>query len=138
MTVNSLVLIAAIIYWNTTSPIVWKYFLLGFVGSIFDTVGKVCSTSALSFGPGGPTNAMVEMAGPYLTVVVALISWKMIKPTELVALLFCVQGSLFLVIPETMKMLWTCKCRKGRIPMSESFLSQTGAAETKGKIYERN
>jgi len=123
MTVNLLVLIASITYWTTTQPIVWKYFAMGFVGSIFDTIGKVCSTSALSFGPGGPTNAMVEMAGPYLTVVVALVSWKMIKPTELVALLLCVHGSLFLVVPETMFIIWKCQCRRKKIPLHESFRS---------------
>lgn len=85
---------------------------MGAIGSIFDTVGKVSSTSALSYGPGGPSNALVEMAGPYLVIVVALLSWRMIKPTEVVALILCVHGSLFLVIPESMKALWCCRCRR--------------------------
>mgnify|MGYP000881549980 CR=1 FL=1 len=96
---------------------------MGFVGSIFDTIGKVSSTTALGYGPGGPTNALVEMAGPYLTVVVALINWKMIKPTEFVALILCVHGSLWLVIPETMWIIFKCKCGKKNIPLSESFRS---------------
>tara|TARA_B110000285_G_C14874891_1_gene491003 strand:+ start:207 stop:482 length:276 start_codon:yes stop_codon:yes gene_type:complete len=69
--VNLLMLFAAIAYWNVVEFSL-RLFLLGFVGSIFDTLGKVSSLNALRFGPGGPSTALVGLSGPYLVVVVAL------------------------------------------------------------------
>jgi len=71
--VNLLILIAAIAYWST-APFSLKLFFTGFVGSVFDTLGKVTSLNALSYGPGGPSTALVTLSGPYLVLVVALVS----------------------------------------------------------------
>jgi len=71
--VNVILLIVAVVYWNTVHFIP-RLFFVGFVGSIFDTLGKVTSLTALNYGPGGPSTALCSLNGPYLVVLVALTS----------------------------------------------------------------
>ena len=71
--VNCVILITAIVYWSG-AKFQYELFIYGFVGSIFDTLGKVTSLNALAYGPGGPSTALVTLSGPYLVLVVALVS----------------------------------------------------------------
>ena len=109
--VNSIILVFAIVHWARYG-MDQKLFWIGFGGSVFDTIGKVASLVALEYGPGGVGTAITELAGPCLVVVVALFDQKMIKMTELLALILCIIGSFFLVIPDTMMMIFLCRCNK--------------------------
>ena len=107
--VNTIVLIFAIINWvkvGFSSYLFW----IGFAGSIFDTIGKVVSLVALEYGPGGVSIAIGSLAGPGLVLVVALVDHKMIKASELIALMCCMFGSFFLVVPELMYKILLCRC----------------------------
>ena len=73
LVVNSLILIVAIIKWNSDGKLNLSLFFSGFVASIFDTLGKVLSLNALNYGPGGPSCALTGLSGPYLVVIVALV-----------------------------------------------------------------
>ena len=70
---------------------------------------------ALEYGPGGVSGAIGSLAGPSLVVVVALVDQKMIKLSELIALICCMFGSFFLVVPELMYKIFLCKCRKQKV-----------------------
>ena len=72
--VNTFILIISIIYWVNSGNFNQKLFWVGLIGSIFDTIGKVTSLSALNYGPGGPSTALVCLAGPYLVVIVAILT----------------------------------------------------------------
>ena len=106
--VNLIMLFAAIAYWNVVQFSL-RLFVVGFVGSIFDTLGKVSSLNALRYGPGGPSTALVALSGPYLVIVVALQAQKMIKPTEILALILCLLGAFTIVIPQIMLRVF-CPC----------------------------
>lgn len=71
--VNVIILVVAIFYWSG-AHFQYKLFICGFVGSVFDTLGKVTSLNALAYGPGGPSTALVTLSGPYLVLAVALVS----------------------------------------------------------------
>ena len=71
--VNLLILVVAILKWNSDGKFNISLFFSGFVASIFDTAGKVLSLNALNYGPGGPSCALTGLSGPYLVVIVALV-----------------------------------------------------------------
>ena len=109
--VNTIILIVAIIYW-VKSGFVQKLFWIGFAGSIFDSIGKVCSLTALEYGPGGVSTVICSLSGPLLVVVVALVDQKMLKLTEFIALIFCMFGSFVLVVPSFIFKIIFCQCCK--------------------------
>jgi hypothetical protein len=52
-----IVIIVALPYW-VNEHFDQKIFWIGFIGSIFDTIGKIVSQTALSYGPAGPCTAL--------------------------------------------------------------------------------
>ena len=66
--VNSIILIFSIIYWVISGNFSLRLFYLGFIASIFDTIGKVTSLTALFYGPGGPSCAIMGLSGPFLVI----------------------------------------------------------------------
>ena len=73
-------------------------------------MGKVTSLTALLYGPGGPSCAIMGLSGPFLVILQALVQLKMIKATELLALLICFSGSMILIVPDITKKIlcWVC------------------------------
>jgi hypothetical protein len=71
--VNLLTMIGAIFYFNnanhTINP---KLFLIGFIGSFFDTIGIVCVTKAFTYGPAGLISALCTSTNIILTVIEAI------------------------------------------------------------------
>ena len=100
ITVTSIVVVCiALPYWVNVefeSRIFW----IGFIGSIIDTIGKVVSQTAFSYGPTGPCCALQAMGGVYLVIITAAKQGVMLNYLEILACIFCLLGAFELVIHE--------------------------------------
>lgn len=107
--VDIIILVGAAIYWAQTGTFSHRLFLLGLFGSIFDTIGKVCSYQAMCYGRAGTTTALGGLAGVYLVIVEAIKTSKSPTAIEFVALFVCLLGSLVLVIPDVIMRVFCCR-----------------------------
>ena len=70
LVVNLIVLVVVLPYWSDgLGHFNQRLFWIGFVGSIFDTIGKVSANASLSYGPAGPCAALQCLSGMYLVAV---------------------------------------------------------------------
>ena len=113
--VNVIVMFFAIIYWSSSDSFNTRLFVLGFITSIFDTIGKFTWLTSMNYGPGAPTSAIVNLSSPLLVIMQALVYFKMIKPTEFLALIICFLGSFILLIPNVAKRILCLVCIKSQI-----------------------
>ena len=110
--VNSIILALSAIYWSLSGTFNSKQFKIGLIASLFDAVGKVASLVALYYGPGGPSCAIMALSGPFQVIVEALVNSKMIRQTEILALLLCLIGSVILIVPNLTKKVFCWPCHK--------------------------
>lgn len=113
--VNTLLMIAGIIYWATTD-FNQGVFWIGLVGSIINNLAIVLIGYTLSIGPAGPVAAITTVQTIILTVIMALIQAKVPKSFEILGLILGLLGALVLSIPEFMakvfRGLFCCQCQE--------------------------
>ena len=103
-------------YWQEVEVLNKKMFLIGFFGSILDSLGKACIQKAYSCGPAGPISAFVELNNIALIILEAVRYMKMPNYLEFLGFIFAIVGALVLCIPEQLtywlKCLFCCtSCR---------------------------
>ena len=110
--------------------------MIGFIGNIFDTLGKVTSNTAYKYGPAGPNTALVALAGVYLVVVEAVRNKKMISLVEFIALVLSLIGSLVLVIPDKFERLFCgWRAKKAHVELEDAGDLDSNA--DKDKLIEK-
>ena len=108
---NLVVLIIAVIYWNSSNPSFpfrKDTFWMGFISSSFYFVGSVCSTKAYSLGPAGPVSASTCICNVGLVFVEAVKNWKWLSNLQTVGAIFGIFGSGMLVLPDEMERYVLC------------------------------
>jgi drug/metabolite transporter (DMT)-like permease len=96
-------------FWQVVEKFQTDLFLLGLVGSIFDTIGKACIQKAYSRGPAGPVSAFVEMNNVLLVIIEALRMMRSPHPIEIVGFACGIGGGMTLCIPDQLKKIF-CPC----------------------------
>lgn len=97
--VNTLILIFALIYWNTVTFSEYLFWL-GMIGSIINTIGIVFMQNAVATGPAGPASALAAMSNLLLVVIEAVKNQQMLSVLEILSLLFGTAGAMILVVPD--------------------------------------
>ena len=82
--------------------------MIGFFGSIFESVGKACILKAFSKGPAGQVSALVELNNVLLVVFEAARLAKLPKNLELLGFLIGMFGAMVLCIPDELTKLFKC------------------------------
>lgn len=91
-------------YWRSVSGFDRKLFLIGFAGSIFDTIGKTFIQTAFSRGPAGPVAAFVEINNVLLVCAEALRTWTMPSGLEFFGFIGGITGGLSFIFPKELQM----------------------------------
>lgn len=97
--VNLLVMVAAVCYFSNSGNFSTKYFFIGLIASVFDSVGQACLQASYKHCPAGVSSSIASLSGVYLIVILAFRMDSMLSPPEVLALLFSLLGSLILVVP---------------------------------------
>jgi hypothetical protein len=88
------------IYYWTHFYFVKRFFILGFFGSILNTVGIVFIVNALAIGPAGSSTALCNLSHILLMFSQSIIYWKLPSVFEVTGMLFGIIGSLVLTVPQ--------------------------------------
>lgn len=92
---------------------VFKYLIVGTIGSISNVIGLVFMAKACSTGPIGPAMALSNMNTIIFSIVEAIKQQKMPRGLEIAGLLIGFTGALVISIPEYMENLFRIfTCRK--------------------------
>ena len=75
-------------------------FLIGLLGSVFDTLGKACIQNAYSNGPAGPVAAFVEINNVFLVLYECFRMLQLPTALESIGFILGIFGALVLSVPD--------------------------------------
>jgi len=105
--VNLVISIASVCYF-LLSAFNWQAFLLGFISSIINTLGIICTVHAFSSGPIGPTSALIN-SGTILLVIVEGIRFLTVpRYLEVLSVLVGLLGGAILTMPREIQRVILC------------------------------
>jgi drug/metabolite transporter (DMT)-like permease len=111
--VNSLILVAAIIFWTTSKNFSPLLFWIGFGGSMLNTLGIVCAQNAMAKGPMGPSIAISNTNFILFALGQVVIFNNSLSPMEIIGMLVQFLGSMVTVIPHWFESIFCCNRPKG-------------------------
>mmetsp|Transcript_13146 Transcript_13146/g.22239 ORF Transcript_13146/g.22239 Transcript_13146/m.22239 type:complete len:223 (+) Transcript_13146:669-1337(+) len=131
LVVNIIVLFPTVYYWIFVDFNL-RLFVVGIIGSIINTFGKVCIQNAVSLGPAGPASALLAMNSLILLVYDAVKNSKQPTLTEYLGLVLGLFGSLILVVPGMFERMVQCMCFGG----NNASPTKRKVKKTKGESKE--
>lgn len=106
--VNFLISIISVLYFVFDSFDLYA-FVIGFVGSIINTMGIICTVHAFTNGPIGPTSAVINIGTIFLVIVEAVRFLTVPRYLEVLSVVVGLLGGAILTIPEEMQKALGCR-----------------------------
>ena len=109
-TTNLVLFVAAIAFWtqSSTTSFNWDAFKWGTLGSIINTLGKICVQNACAKGPAGPASAIVSTNGILLLLFDNFVRGKVLRTTDIIAVAVGIFGCIYMTIPRQLESLFRC------------------------------
>lgn len=96
-------------YWTKIESLDWYLFLLGFIGSVTQSLGMSFINKAFTLGPSGTVSALGSVSAFFLVLIQAVKNLKSPRTLEIIGFIIGFIGALVLVIPDAFK---CCFCKK--------------------------
>ena len=92
-------MVFALYYWMRVE-FIKRLFVVGFFGSIINTIGLVCQVNALAIGPPGPSTALANIQNIILLVTQSVRYMRAPTILEVMGIMVGLTGSLVLTVPQ--------------------------------------